>query len=1053
MRNLLLFLFLAQACFAAELCIEAEDFQIISGWKVIKGFEGYFPARPATWSKDRMRDDEKSTDALATKKVFIPEDGKYNLWVRYESAYGFNSLFSIEIIQNKKTVFLGEFGKKDSFKYFPMDRKWLVQSPWAYHNTDYVYQQATVDLKKGEATIMLKKSKDIYPSCRRVIDLIYLTTDLSLEPGDDYTDWPRGKEGPSLMSRFKQPVFVKLRISEKASGPATVRLETRFFLVGYYMGPRPVYWFSKQGLIDKKPDASLLLNPGDETEWQKVELLKVFPGTFFIDTDQPAEILITRDIKKEKPATIKLKPGTNLTFKAATGTNEIVVSSGNSYWEQDILQGRPARLVSEYLQELTDKIEKYQVSGKKPQKIGLLSPFTVYPTIDFDARKLYSAAGMTGQYGACTPEVFGPEGEKFGFNRKVGYLSLQNLHLRTSGFNAIGRSCYEGNYEPLRKVYEKSYNELKQKGLGDLPQRIKLIEESSPPPLITLREWEKINEKFRQYLKDKKVSVYDVVGIDVLEEIAKGKKMTEEELWQSVKLGTGSLEESVSRPVLYYHSHYFRALLFAENNRNATKLIEEIFPKGTITHSGSFFPSTGRKPSIHSGVDPFLLFSERGVTGYSSEISWGLNTPDFPGVQILSYECALARSLSKYYSTPKGTYLITYSYYGYPPDFVKLGAYTFAAQCFDWINYFDVKYYPGMFKTVKEANYRIGMIEEEVLKSDVVSGKVAIGWLVSTDIWDIAQEKVEPSWYLSGNTIYPGERAYLYLLLRHLQVPVEVLGEQDLVKGYLKDYDVYILVGDHISRESAEALRKWVEGGGKLISVAGGGLKDQYNRELDVLKEVYGIKGANLIKREKSLRPKLELLYALPLDEIKMETSDKLMKMEVYGYRQSFDVDKGEVIGRYLNGEPAIVRNKYGKGEAIIIGTLPGTVYLKGAYPLKPFGRGGEDLSVYNYPDYNTQVREFIKELTGNILPQPPVYTDNPYVEANLLKDRERDMYYISLVNYSGKPVKGLKVVIDTDMINATAVEQVFSKITTEKKGNRLIIATDIDQFEFLKIK
>ncbi|MCM8822422.1 MAG: beta-galactosidase trimerization domain-containing protein, partial [Candidatus Omnitrophica bacterium] len=443
----------------------------------------------------------------------------------------------------------------------------------------------------------------------------------------------------------------------------------------------------------------------------------------------------------------------------------------------------------------------------------------------------------------------------------------------------------------------------------------------------------------------------------------------------------------------------------------------------------------------------------RGVTGYSSEISWGLNTPDFPGAQVLSYECAIARALSKYYNTPKGTYLISYSYYGYPSEFVRLGAYTFAGQCFDWINYFDVKYYPEIFKTVKEANYRIGAIEREIMNSDVEQGRIAIGWLTSTDIWDIAEEKIVPSWYAPGNIIYPGERTYLYLMLKHMQIPVEVLGEQDLVEGYLKNYDVYVLVGDHISDEAAQALKEWVNEGGKLISVAGGGFRNQYNQELEILKEVFGIKKASLIKREKSLRPKLELLYALPLDEIEMESNGKKMSMQVYGYRQSFEIDGGRVIARFLNGEPAIVSNRYGKGEAIIIGALPGISYLKGAYPIKPFGRGGEDLSVYNYPNYNEQVREFIRAVIGDLLPLPKIYTDSPCVEANVLKDRETGSYYISLVNYAGKPVKGLNVAIDTERIKADAVESVFEKIRTEKKENRLIVNLNINEFEFLKLK
>jgi len=1034
--------------------MEAEDFQIVSGWKVIKGFEGYFPARPATWSGNRIRDNEEKALAIATKNVNIDEDGKYNLWVRYESAYGFHSLFNIEILQNKKLVFKGKFGNKDSFKYFPMDRKWQIQGPWAYHNTDYVYEKATLGLKKGTATVILKKEKDIYPSCRRIIDFVFLTTDLSVEPGDDYTSWPAGKEGPPIMSKFKQPVYVKLRVSEKADGPATVRLETRFWLVGYYMGPRTVYWFSTQGLKDKRPDASLLLRPGQETSWEKVELLRVFPGTFYIDTNQPAEMLITRDINREKPVIIPLKEEKGLTFRTITKANEIIVSSGNSYYEEPILNGKPARLVAEYMQNLTEQVKKYDVGGRKPKKMGLLCPFTVFSTVGFDARELYSSAGFTGQFYRCEPEVYGIDGEKFGFNRSVGYLSLQNLHLNTKTSGSVGRACYEGDYSGLRKLYQKTYDELlKQKGLGNLPQRIKLIEESSPPPLVVLREWEKVNEKFRKYIRENNVSVYDVLSVEDIEKISKEKGLTEEQLWNMVKLGTGSVEESIARPVLYYHSNYFRALLFAENCKNATELVEEIFPAGTITHSGSFFPSTGRNPAMHSGVDPFLLFSERGVTGYSSEISWGLNTPDFPGVQTLSYEGALARALSKYFNTPMGTYLISYSYYGYPADFIKLGAYTYAAQCFSWILYFEVKYYPETFKTVKEANYKMGVIEDRIENAEVEPAKIAIGWLTSTDIWDIASDKVEPSWYAPGNTMYSGERAYLYLLLRHLQVPVDLIGEQDIMKGYLKNYDVYVLVGDHISEEAAKILSEWVKEGGILISVAGGGIRDQYNRESKLMREVFGIKEEKLIKRQNSLRPKLELLYAKPLDVIEIEKDGKKYTMEAYGYRQSFEAGQGKIIGRYSNGEAAIVMNEYGKGKAMIIGTLPGTCYLKGAYPLKPFGRGGEDLSVYNYPDYNEKVRKFAGVLLGEMLPKPEVWTDNAIVEANLLKDKKTGSYYVSLVNYNGKPVKNLKVMIDAGQIDVREVTSVFQKSKTEKNRDIVTVTLDINDFDFLILK
>jgi len=985
MRVLIIIVLLAicAAVYAVELPLEAEDFTLQQGWKVSDG--GYFPAQPNLWSRTKIIADESDRPASAVKTVEIPATKTYNLWVRFESSYGFGARFKVKIVQDGKVMLDAAFGGKDEKKYFPFGRGYRVQGPWDWHNTDYVYQGATVTLEQGSAKITIYKDKNEQPPARRVVDLLYLTDDLQLIPGND---WNWTGDNPPILSRFTVPVYVRCTAAE---GEGALKVDASFFLIGYYQGPHKTYYLSKAGVAPAAPAREGWLKAGETTGWQRIDVSAGMTPELALTPVGDGKLTV--EVASFKPANLVK----TLTLQGKSPTS-LFVGIGKAKYEQGLLGSAKALTLEEVYEKQTALVNAVKAPGTPAKKIRLATAFSQPLEPAFN---LVKAFGINAQFYGVDPAIYGANPTLKGFNTSSGFISLQNSFM--------SQACYEGDFTALDAMYKKAAADQKAALGRDLPLNIKLIEEAGPPAIDTLLTYPGVKAQFEKFL----------AGQGLTLETAKADKAK----W-------------------HYLTNDFRCLLFARTSAEATKLIEKYYPAGTHTNSGSFYPTTGLYPALARGDDAFTLFKERGVTGFSSEMSWGLgSSPDFIGPQTESYEGTLARALAKYNDVPLGTYIISDGNRGYTGDFVETASYALLSHGFTWLSYYIFGYpnecsflaNPDIHAAIKRVSYAVGSVEDDLLSAKMQPARVALGYSLTTDIWDLADPgKIELG---PGNTVYPQERHELYLLLRHLQYPVDILSEDDVATGGLNQYQAYILVGDHLRPEAAAALKAWVANGGTLISVAGGGLSDQYNQPLATLNEVFGIKGSKLEKTMPTLRPKLELIHTAPLDTITFTTGKT---MDAFAYRQQFTVGEGTVIGTYKNGEAAAVSHAYGKGKAVIIGTLPGAAYLKPAIPMLPFGRGGEnELSQFFPTKYAADVANIIGDELAGV--SRPVVCANRLVEANVLA--APDQYVIPLVNYTNAPVKSLKVRLNTaELGNLTDVRASFGQIINLKRD-----ATGID--------
>ena len=108
--------------------------------------------------------------------------------------------------------------------------------------------------------------------------------------------------------------------------------------------------------------------------------------------------------------------------------------------------------------------------------------------------------------------------------------------------------------------------------------------------------------------------------------------------------------------------------------------------------------------------------------------------------------------------------------------------------------------------------------------------KVAILYSESADIW------------LSPVGTPGAAKRSLYLALRHAQIPVDVVNEEDCSRGSLNHYSMLFIVTPQVSEEAVTAIGAWVATGGHAYITAGGAQLNEANQTNAAMAKLSGIK-------------------------------------------------------------------------------------------------------------------------------------------------------------------------------------------------------------------
>jgi len=311
--------------------------------------------------------------------------------------------------------------------------------------------------------------------------------------------------------------------------------------------------------------------------------------------------------------------------------------------------------------------------------------------------------------------------------------------------------------------------------------------------------------------------------------------------------------------------------------------------------------------------------------------------------------------------------------------------------------------WPAMYQEVRRGFHELGQFEDIVQDGQVRPGVAGLWFSETGDIWD---DKRHP---------FAAEKRSLYIAIRHQQLPLDVVVDQDALAGDLKNYKVLYLTDQHVSRASSKAIADWVNAGGRLFATAGAGMFDELNRPNTALREVLGVsqtelqEGPDPVRREKE-----DLPFAKPIDTVTWKSPTGEGKLPVIGVRSRFTVKGAQVQGTFADGSPAITVKTTGKGTATYCGFLPGLSYFKPAMPLRPADRGSTDDSMAHFipTAFDRAAAALIGSPAAAI--DRPINSSNPLVETSIIQAKQGVL--IPLTNWSGGPIKGLQVTTNIEV-------------------------------------
>jgi len=931
--------------------VEAEDFKPQGpGWKMVMNGQGNYMVDIIGFqhiSGERVLSGEASAkDAKAVATIHVTEAGDYRVWSRFEQPTGTENRFRVEVRQGGKLVGQAVMGEKDAPKYFFGSNKPVGQADPSWGSEGLVEQGFDLKgLQPGPAEITLVAVDQPAGSANRNVDFLFFTRDVQ--------DAWRSNAGYANLYRILDAALqvIPTRYYLRLTSPQDQVVAMRYLLSRIPWGGA---------------GPSVQLKANTPSDWIPLRGQDVTHFT---------TLVLSSDKNLQVKADLASSPNAGGLLRSIDWNdpqaNEMRLALPpypNKYPGEKILT------VEEQYQGIVAYLKANPTKvGKEPTAAlawGGYMPIWSRGRVSDAAAQLYNAIGM---------RVF------VGFAAPTGDLK-PTLDVARERFQQWGlqpsRSIALGLYRqlPTAENVATAHDYAVKNGILPYVQRFDYGDE------IAFSEW--------------------------LTPIKDDEMATRFAAWQKQHKGAAkfakpdsSTAAATANPELYVDSLKFYEETATSYVAGLAKEIPKAFGPDVL-----YGANVAAHPFYYPEISKYINWFRGGAANFGrhSEYFWQVGQPgplingyvadhfragmrDNPKAMLLQY--TMPHSPGNSDVSFRRTAFTHLAHGARGLDYFGIGVNDSFTE-----NYIDFRDAPR-YAAIRDVNRAMATIEDILPTSRVVPSKVALILSNSTERWDFAGIATDRAGatvfgddYKKTRLAFHMDRVGIYYALVHNSLSPDLVTEEDVRNGDLKDYDVAYWVGDSIEPAALKALDAWVNSGGRLIATAGALRFDEYHKPLPAGLQFLGLQAANLEAKEYFFRPQIELPRLTPLDTIgttpALGLRDKVTPLAA-----------AKTVATFKSGGPAIVQTARGKGTVTYIATLPGAAYLWSAYqpPMVP-SRG---------PSSHMPLTAFNQETARQIIaPAQGVSTNidahGSWIDARLLQSPKG--FAVSLANYSADP-------------------------------------------------